>query len=80
MPDRYDAPIRVPWALAPAYLGMNREEFDAKASPFLRETPNGRGSTYFYRKDLDAWADKHKREQGRPSKQPGAPRAKPESK
>lgn len=80
MRDSNDAPFRIAWVLAPHYLGMNREEFDAKARPFLREVPNGMGSTYFYRTDLDAWADKHKREQGRQPKPPGEPLATPATK
>lgn len=67
MPDHFAAPFRIHSADAPYYLGMDREQFDAQARPFLNEIPDcdGRGSTSFYRKDLDAWADDYKREQGR---------------
>lgn len=67
MTDHNAAPLRIHSADAPYYLGMDREQFDAQARPFLKAMPtfDGRGSTFFYRKDLDAWADAYKRDQGR---------------
>ena len=51
---------------APAYLGMDREVFVAKVRPHLTVIPIGAQGIAFDRLDLDAWADEHKRRNGRP--------------
>jgi len=53
---------------APAYLGMDREVFVAKVRPHLTVIPIGAQGIAFDRLDLDAWADEHKRRNGRPPK------------
>ena len=42
---------------APAYLGMDRNRFNADVRPHLTETPIGRQGLAFDRLELDAWAD-----------------------
>lgn len=53
---------------APAYLGVDRNKFDAEIRPGLTEIPLGKRSLAFDRLDLDAWADEYKRRNGRSSR------------
>ena len=41
---------------APAYLGMNRNKFNAEVRPYLTEIPLGKQSIAYDRLELDAWA------------------------
>lgn len=50
---------------APAYLGMDRLEFNLVVRPHLTEIPIGKQGKAFDRHDLDAWADWHKQTHGR---------------
>jgi hypothetical protein len=45
---------------APAYLGMDRNRFNAEARPYVIEIPIGEQGIAFDRLDLDAWADQYK--------------------
>ena len=56
---------------APAYLGVDRNKFDAEIRPGLTEIPLGKRSLAFDRLDLDAWADEYKRRNGRSSRKNG---------
>lgn len=56
---------------AAPYLGMDREVFNAVVRPHLTEIPIGVQGIAFDRLDLDAWADEHKRRNGRPPKTGG---------
>ena len=51
---------------APAYLGMDRNRFNAEVRPQLTAIPVGTQGVAFDRLDLDAWADEYKRCNGRP--------------
>ena len=42
---------------APAYLGMDRNRFNAEVRPLLTVIPIGRQGIAFDRLDLDRWAD-----------------------
>ena len=53
---------------APAYLGMDRNRFDAEVRPELTEIPLGDRSIAYDRLDLDAWADEYKEARGRPGR------------
>jgi hypothetical protein len=50
---------------APAYLGMDRNRFNAEVRPKLREVPIGVQGIAFDRLDLDAWADDYVNRNGR---------------
>jgi hypothetical protein len=56
---------------APAYLGVDRNRFDAEVRPFIVEIPIGDRGIAFDRLDLDAWADDYKNRNGRPSRKQG---------
>ena len=43
---------------APAYLGVDRNRFDAEIRPLLTEIPIGMRGRAFDRLELDAWADR----------------------
>jgi hypothetical protein len=51
---------------APAYLGMDRNRFNAEARPYLTEIPIGVQGIGFDRLELDAWADEYIARNGRP--------------
>ena len=53
---------------APAYLGMDRNQFDVEVRPDMTEIPIGERGIGFDRLDLDAWADDYKNRNGRPSR------------
>ena len=53
---------------APAYLGVDRNRFDADIRPALIEIPIGSRGIAFDRIELDAWADAYIRARGRPSR------------
>ncbi len=52
---------------APAYLGMDRNRFNAEARPFLTEVPIGTQGIGFDRLELDAWFEDYKSCNGRPA-------------
>jgi hypothetical protein len=56
---------------APAYLGMDRNRFNAEVRPFLVEIPIGKQGVAFDRVDLDRFADEYKRRNGRPAAKGG---------
>ncbi|SRR3989338_5565934 len=45
---------------APAYLGMDRNRFNAQVRPILKEIRIGEQGIAFDRLDLDAWVDDYK--------------------
>jgi hypothetical protein len=51
---------------APAYLGMDRNRFNAEVRPFLTNIPIGRQGIAFDRLELDAWVDDYVSCNGRP--------------
>src|SRR5262245_41948264 len=53
---------------APAYLGMNRQHFDAEVRPQLTEVPLGLRAIAYDRLELDAWADAYIASRGRPGR------------
>ncbi len=53
---------------APAYLGMDRNRFNAEVRPYLTEIPIGEQGIAFDRLELDAWADDYIRRNGRPGR------------
>ena len=53
---------------APAYLGVDRNKFDAEIRPYLTAIPLGKRSLAFDRLELDAWADNFKARFGRPGR------------
>ena len=55
----------------PAYLGMDRNRFNAEIRPYLIEIPIGEQGIAFDRLDLDAWVDHYKSRNGRPAQQKG---------
>lgn len=55
---------------APAYLGMDRNRFDAEVRPSLIEIPLGSRGVGFDRLELDAWADAYIAARGRPGRKP----------
>ena len=61
-------PRFIRWRDAPDYLGMCKSLFGAEVRPYLVEIPIGRRGVAFDRLDLDAWADRHKADNGRPTK------------
>ena len=52
---------------APAYLGMDRNRFNAEVRPFLTEVPIGTQGIGFDRLELDAWFEDYKSCNGRPA-------------
>lgn len=56
---------------APAYLGMDRNRFNAEVRPYLTEIPLGTQGIAFDRLELDAWADDYIRRNGRPGRSRG---------
>jgi hypothetical protein len=53
---------------APAYLGMDRNRFNAEVRPFLTEIPIGKQGVGFDRLELDAWLDEYIARNGRPAR------------
>ncbi len=51
---------------APAYLGMDRNRFNAEVRPLLTEIPIGGQGIAFDRLELEAWVDEYKSRNGRP--------------
>jgi len=58
---------------APAYLGMDRNRFNAEVRPTLTEIPIGEQGIAFDRFELDAWVDNYIAQHGRPARPKGAP-------
>ncbi len=54
---------------APVYLGMDKNRFNRDVRPRVVAIPVGTQGIAFDRLDLDAWADDHKRRNGRPTAQ-----------
>jgi hypothetical protein len=52
---------------APAYLGMDKNRFNALVRPHLIAIPIGVQGVAFDRLDLDHWADEYKSRNGRPA-------------
>ena len=52
---------------APLYLGMDKNRFNREVRPHVTIIPIGVHGIAFDRLDLDAWADEHKRRNGRPA-------------
>ncbi len=57
-------PRFIRFRLAPSYLGMDRNRFNAEVRPYLLEIPIGSQGIAFDRLDLDAWADDYKSRNG----------------
>ncbi|MBM3300873.1 MAG: hypothetical protein FJY85_13075 [Deltaproteobacteria bacterium] len=53
---------------APAYLGTNKNFFNAEVRPYLTEIPIGAQGVAFDRLDLDRWFEDYKAGNGRPGK------------
>ena len=53
---------------APAYLGMDRNKFNADVRPHLTEIPLGERAIGYDRYELDAWADAYIAACGRPGR------------
>ena len=53
---------------APAYLGMDRNRFNAAVRPYLTELPIGAQGIGFDRLELDAWVDDYIARNGRPAR------------
>ena len=53
---------------APAYLGMDRNRFNAAVRPYLTELPIGAQGIGFDRLELDAWVDEYIARNGRPAR------------
>ncbi len=51
---------------APAYVGMDRNRFNAEVRPYLTELPIGTQGIGFDRLELDAWVDDYIARNGRP--------------
>jgi predicted DNA-binding transcriptional regulator AlpA len=56
---------------APAYLGMDRNRFDADVRPYLTEIPVGDRGIGFDRLELDAWIEAYIADRGRPGRNRG---------
>ena len=50
---------------APGYLGIDKNTFNAKVRPFIREVRMGKQSVAFDRLELDIWFDDHMKRNGR---------------
>ena len=57
---------------APAYLGMDRNRFNAEVRPGITEIPIGEQGIAFDRFELDAWVDEYISEHGRKARAQGA--------
>ena len=66
MPDTI-SPRLIRLRSAPAYLGMDKNRFNREVRPCIPVIPIGAQGIAFDRLDLDAWADEHKRRNGRPA-------------
>ena len=55
----------------PAYVGMNRNQFNSEVRPCLTEIPIGEQGIAFDRLELDAWVDQYKSRNGRPGQPKG---------
>jgi len=53
---------------APAYLGMDRNRFNAEVRRFLTEIPIGKQGIGFDRLELDAWVEDYVARNGRPAR------------
>ncbi len=53
---------------APAYLGMDRNRFNAEVRPILTEIPIGVQGIGFDRLELDAWVEDYVARNGRPAR------------
>lgn len=62
------APRIVRFRDAPAYLGMDRNRFNAEVRPYLTEVPIGKQGIGFDRRELDAWFEDYKSRNGRPAR------------
>ena len=56
---------------APAYLGMDRNRFNAEVRPFITAVPIGKQGVAFDRLELDAWFEDYKSRNGRPGQPKG---------
>ncbi len=56
---------------ASAYLGMDKNRFNAEVRPYLTEIPIGKQGVGFDRIDLDEWFEEYKARNGRPGKTKG---------
>jgi len=65
------APRFIRFRDAPGYLGVDRNRFNAEVRPYLTEIPIGKQGIAFDRLELDAWAEDHKRRNGRPGRSKG---------
>ena len=57
--------------MRPAYLGMDRNRFNAEVRPHLTEIPIGKQGIGFDRLELDAWVDEYVARNGRPARAKG---------
>ena len=64
--DRAILPRLIRLRDAPAYLGMDRNRFNAEVRPGLTEVPIGAQGIAFDRLELDAWVDDYVARNGRP--------------
>jgi len=53
---------------APAYIGMDRNRFNADVRPYLTRIPIGQQGIAFDRLELDAWVEDYISRNGRPAK------------
>jgi len=65
---RYILPRVIRLRDAPAYLGTNKNFFNAEIRPYLTEIPIGAQGVAFDRLDLDKWFDDYEAGNGRPGK------------
>lgn len=56
---------------AAAYLGMDKNRFNAEVRPYVTEIPIGTQGIGFDRLDLDEWFEQYKARNGRPGKTDG---------
>jgi hypothetical protein len=56
---------------APAYLGMDKNRYNAEVRPHLTEIPIGKQGIGFDRLELDAWVDEYVARNGRPARSKG---------
>ena len=56
---------------APAYVGMDRNRFDADVRPSITEIPIGERGIAFDRLELDAWLEAYIAACGRPGRNQG---------
>jgi predicted DNA-binding transcriptional regulator AlpA len=55
----------------PAYLGMDKNQFNSSVRPFLTEIPLGKQAIAFDRLEIDAWVDHYINRYGRPGQPMG---------